>query len=133
MTYPIYIYQMNYTLMKYATVGGFGFLIDFSTTWFFKEIAIINPFIANSFGFSMAVIWNFTLNKYWTFDQIKNSTKAQFLKFLIISITGLILNNVFLYLIITNNQINFYISKLIVIAIVFFWNYTLNVYYTFKK
>jgi putative flippase GtrA len=123
---------MKITLFKYSIVGGIGFIIDFLITWFFKEKIKINPFLANSLGFLIAVISNFVLNKYWTFNEIHSTSSTQFLKFFFVSITGLLLNNFFLYLLTSKTKINFYASKFIVIALVFFWNYSLNTIFTFK-
>jgi dolichol-phosphate mannosyltransferase len=123
---------MNFTLFKYLIVGGIGFIIDFLTTWFFKEKVKTNPFLSNSLGFSIAVIFNFTLNKFWTFYGIHGSSSYQFLKFSIVSVTGLLLNNGFLYLLTKKAKVNFYVSKLFVVGIVFFWNYSINVVFTFK-
>ncbi|OUD37437.1 GtrA family protein, partial [Flavobacterium sp. FPG59] len=61
-----------------------------------------------------------------------NHLANQFLSFLIISIIGFLLNTSFLYLLQKNTKINFYVCKVIVIVIVFIWNFTANSLYTFK-
>ena len=118
--------------IKFGMVGLFGMVIDFSITWFFKEKLRINKYIANSLGFSVAVINNFLLNRYWTFENTSTPVAGQLTKFALVSITGLLINNTLLYLLLKGNKRNFYFIKLVVIGLVFFWNYFLNLLFTFK-
>ena len=118
--------------IKFGMVGLIGMVIDFSITWFFKEKLRVNKYIANSLGFSVAVINNFLLNRYWTFENTSNPIAGQLTKFALVSITGLLINNTLLYLLLKGNKRNFYFIKLVVIGLVFFWNYFLNLLFTFK-
>ena len=70
-------------------------------------------------GFSLAVVNNYLLNKYFTFQDRNTQLATQFLKFFVISIIGLALSNLFLYLVQKNAKLNFYLSKAIVIGLVF--------------
>ena len=118
--------------IKFGVVGLIGMVIDFSITWFFKEKLRVNKYIANSLGFSVAVINNFLLNRYWTFENTSTPVADQLTKFALVSITGLLINNTLLYLLLKGNKRNFYFIKLVVIGLVFFWNYFLNLLFTFK-
>jgi putative flippase GtrA len=70
--------------------------LDFLVTWLLKEKLRLNKYIANSLGFTCAVINNFYLNLKWTF-QVSGSqgTNVYLVKFILISIIGLGLNNSF--------------------------------------
>ena len=118
--------------IKFGMVGLLGMAIDFSITWFFKEKLRVNKYIANSLGFSVAVINNFLLNRYWTFENNSAPIAGQLTKFALVSIAGLLINNLLLYLLLRGNKRNFYFIKLVVIGLVFFWNYFLNLLFTFK-
>ena len=118
--------------IKFGVVGLIGMVIDFSITWFFKEKLRVNKYIANSLGFSVAVINNFLLNRYWTFENTSTPVAGQLTKFALVSITGLLINNTLLYLLLKGNKRNFYFIKLVVIGLVFFWNYFLNLLFTFN-
>lgn len=117
--------------LKFGIVGMSGMLIDFSTTWICKEKLQINKYIANSAGFTLAVFSNYLLNRYWTFQSTDNHIATQFSRFLLVSIIGLAINNLILYLLVKNTTFNFYLLKLFVIGIVFLWNYFANLLYTF--
>jgi putative flippase GtrA len=119
--------------IKFGLVGCCGLSIDFSITWICKEKLRINKYISNALGFLFAVISNYFLNKYFTFQDINNHLTTQFFSFLIISIIGLLLSTSFLYLLQKYTKLNFYICKGIVTIIVFFWNFSANSLYTFKS
>lgn len=119
-------------LIKFALVGITGMGLDFGTTWLLKEKVKINKFMANAAGFSIAVVNNFMLNKYWTFDNQNPIATEQFIKFLVISIVGLGINSLLLFILLKKIKGNFYLVKLAVIGLVFFWNFSANYLYTFK-
>ena len=118
--------------LKFGLVGIGGMLIDFSITWICKEKLRLNKFLSNSLGFSTAVINNFLLNRYWTFQKHASPFAGQFSKFLAVSLTGLLINNLLLYLLLRYARKNFYFLKLVVIGLVFFWNYFANILFTFN-
>jgi putative flippase GtrA len=125
-------YFFSSQLIKFALVGITGMGLDFGTTWLLKEKVKINKFVANAAGFSIAVVNNFILNKYWTFDNQNPIATEQFVKFLVISIVGLGINSLLLFILLKKIKGNFYLVKLAVIGLVFFWNFSANYLYTFK-
>ena len=125
-------YFFSSQLIKFALVGITGMGLDFGTTWLLKEKVKINKFVANAAGFSIAVVNNFILNKYWTFDNQNPIATEQFIKFLVISIVGLGINSLLLFILLKKIKGNFYLVKLAVIGLVFFWNFSANYLYTFK-
>lgn len=117
--------------LKFGVVGLSGMAIDFGVTWLCKEKMKWNKFVANSLGFCCAVINNFLLNRYWTFGAAAQPMGEQFMKFVLVSLTGLGLNNLLLYLLLKHAKANFYVLKFVVIGLVFFWNYFANFIFTF--
>lgn len=118
--------------IKFAIVGTSGLFIDFGITFLLKEKLAYNKYIANSIGFSFAVISNYFLNKYWTFKDLDPEILSQAGKFVLIAIIGLIINNQVIYLFTFNKRWNFYLAKVFAIAIVVIWNFTANYFYTFS-
>jgi len=119
-------------LLKFGVVGASGMLADFSVTWLCKEKWKLNKYIANSLGFSFAVINNFLLNRYWTFNYSHQPFTAQFAKFTLVAVSGLIINNILLHLLLQFSRKDFYLLKLSVTGLVFFWNYFINFLFTFN-
>ncbi len=124
----------QYTLvrfLKFGLVGLSGMAVDFSATWLCKEKLKWNKYLSNSIGFTLAVINNYILNRTWTFRNTSAVT-PQFLRFLLVSLAGLAINNLLLYIFVKKINRNFYVLKLLVIGIVFFWNYFINLLFTFN-
>ena len=119
-------------IIKFGLVGFVGLLVDFSVTYFLKEKVLINKYIANATGFTCAVISNFFLNKYWTFNSASNQfITNQFFLFATISVIGLCINSSVIMLLIKKMNMRFYLSKAIAVCIVFIWNFLMNNYITF--
>ncbi|MFO8148045.1 MAG: GtrA family protein [Bacteroidota bacterium] len=118
--------------VKFALVGTSGLFIDFGITFFLKEKFSSNKYLANSIGFSFAVISNYFLNKYWTFQDFNPEILFQGLKFVFIAILGLLINNLVIYLLNHHKRLNFYVAKVFAIGIVVLWNFTANYFYTFS-
>jgi putative flippase GtrA len=120
------------SFLKFGIVGLSGMAVDFSVTWLCKEQLKFNKYISNSLGFCCAVINNFLLNRYWTFEHTMHPFAELFAKFALVSITGLLINNLLLYLLLKYFKNNFYFIKLVVTGLVFFWNYFINFLFTFN-
>ena len=118
---------------KFALVGMSGLIIDFAVTFVLKEKLKINKYIANSIGFVLAATNNYLFNRIWTFRNDHPDVPVQYVKFIAVSLIGLILNNAILKLLHDRLKLNFYIAKLIAIGIVLFWNFTANLFFTFNN
>lgn len=119
-------------IVKYGLVGLSGMAIDFTITWLCKEKLGINKYLSNAVGFCFAVTSNFIFNRHWTFESHTQQFTGQFAKFILVALTGLLINNLLLYLFVKKFNLNFYVLKLTVIGCVFLWNYLLNLLFTFN-
>jgi putative flippase GtrA len=118
--------------LKFCIVGFSGMIIDFGTTWLLKEKLKINKYIANSTGFILAASSNYLLNRFWTFHSINPRVATEYASFIIISLIGLAINNLIIYLLNEKIKINFYLSKLFAIGVVTVWNFFMNYMITFR-
>ena len=123
--------NMIIKLIKFITVGFSGLIIDFSITYICKEKVLINKYLSNSLGFTIAATSNYFLNRIWTFKSENPEILTELSTFFIISIVGLFINNSMLWVLNNNFRINFYLAKLGAIIITTFWNFFANYYLTF--
>lgn len=124
---------MNFIkFLKFGLVGFSGLVLDFAVTWVCKEKLKLNKFVANGFGFLVGVTNNYLLNKYYTFQDNDPHIAAQFISFLIIAVIGFTINTSVLYSLQKRTTINFYVCKIAVTVLVFFWNFGANSFYTFQ-
>lgn len=118
--------------IKFCVVGGSGVIVDFGITYLFKELFKANKYIANSLGFITAATSNYFLNRMWTFASNDPHIAAQYLIFIGISVVGLAINNLVIYILNDRFKFQFYLSKLIAIGVVTFWNFFMNYFFNFK-
>lgn len=118
--------------LKFGIVGASGMVIDFATTYFFKEIVKIQKYVANAIGFTLAAVFNYFLNRVWTFESHNANIPFEFMKFFIVSLIGLGINTLILYILVSKFKKPFYFSKLIAIGIVMLWNFFVNWIVTFN-
>jgi len=115
--------------LKFGIVGITGMVIDFSITFLLKEKIKIHRYIASSTGFTVAATSNYFLNRIWTFESHDPKVLIQYSSFIIISVIGLGINNLFLWLF--EKKLPFYIAKLFAIGVTMVWNFLANYYITF--
>ena len=118
--------------LKFLVVGLSGMIIDFSITFICKEKLKLNKYVANSLGFSIAAVSNFYWNKQWTFDSSNSDFSTEFYWFMGISIISLFIYNSIVWIGINRMNINFYISKIIGIFFITFWNFFAHLLITFQ-
>jgi len=118
--------------IKFCTVGFSGMIIDFGTTWILKEKFKLNKYISNSTGFILAATTNYILNRYWTFHSGNKQLATEYMSFMLISLAGLGINNIVIFLLHDKLKLNFYVSKVFAVGVVTVWNFGMNYLFTFK-
>jgi putative flippase GtrA len=146
---------------KFVVVGTIGFILDFGTLTFLIEVvnlpglvaenttfsAGVGLVLANTISFSLAVLSNFTLNRYWTYPESRTKKKRlQLPQFALVSIVGLLINN-FIFALTTPlfnslldilefipDSIDGYMpAKILATIVVLFWNFFVNRYWTYQN
>jgi len=117
--------------IKFGLVGFIGLIIDFSITYFLKEIIKIHRYLANSIGFIIAASSNYYFNRVWTFESRNQHIIQEYSVFIIVSLIGLFINNLFLFLFESKLNIKFYKAKFLAIIVTTAWNFFVNYFYTF--
>lgn len=121
-----------YKFLKFCAVGFSGVFVDFGLTWLLKEKAKFNKYLASSLGFVTAATSNYFLNRFWTFHSQNNQIVTEYFSFFFISIMGLGIVNLLIYIANDRLKINFYVAKLLAIVVVTIWNFVMNYSFTFR-
>jgi dolichol-phosphate mannosyltransferase len=119
-------------LLKFMVVGALGALIILGVTYGLTQIIGINYLISTAIAIEVSIIFAFLLNNYWSFAKVANSigTFQRMVRYNIISLIGLSLNELILFSLTGFFHIYYIMSELFSIIIVFLFNYMLNVRYT---
>lgn len=117
-----------------AFLGG---LIDYGVMIFCTEVLGIYYPISIAIGGIIGAIFNFSVNRYWTFNGDKASKApvgAQLVKFIFVVAGSIFLKSTGTYLFTNWLKINYKFSRIIVDIIVSLgFNYLLQTYWVFKK
>ncbi len=130
-------YPVILQITKFAIIGVFNFILDFSIYWYLTrtmEFMQTNYLLAHSISFLAAVTSSFLMNRAWTFRAVEtvSSYRRQYIKFFTVSLGGLLLSSLLLYLVVSHLQIMDLIGKFLVAIVVMFWNFSLNKLWTFR-
>lgn len=111
-------------LMRFGIVGGTAFLIDYGILYCLTEFADINYLISGMFSFAISVIYNYILSRIWVFEVKENNNKIkEFSIFVILSIIGLGINQLIMYIGVDKIGIHYMVTKIIATAIVMVYNF----------
>lgn len=111
-------------LFKFGIVGAIAFAIDYGILIFCKEILNIDVLISSAIAFTISVIFNYLASVKWVFVVNKNANKkANFIIFILLSIVGLILTELIMWIGTKKLSINYLIVKIVATAIVMCFNF----------
>ena len=111
-------------IMKFVIVGGIATIIDFGVLVLLKEVFGMKPVIANVISFTVSVIYNYIASVKWVFDVNKDQDKkTQFVVFVILSVIGLGINTLIIWLCDDVLGIYYLIGKVLATGIVMVFNF----------
>lgn len=120
-----------FKFLKFCVVGVTGTVVDFGLTWICKEKFKTPKFVANAIGFVVAATSNYFLNRWWTWGSTNSQVGVEYTKFFAVSLIGLGLNTLILYILHEKMKVNFWVSKVFATGVVMIWNFLANNFFTF--
>lgn len=111
-------------IIKFGFVGGSAFLIDYGVLFVLTEFFGIYYLVSSTISFALSVIYNYILSVKWVFDVKGSRSKGQeFIVFLVLSIIGLGINQIVMWITVEKLHIYYMISKIGATAIVMVYNF----------
>lgn len=110
-------------LFKFGIVGFIAFLIDYFLLYFLTEYLNVYYLISSTISFIVSLIVNYILSIYWVFDVTKKQTFKEVLLFVVLSVIGLGINQLIMYLGADIINIHYMICKLAATFIVMVYNF----------
>ena len=117
--------------LKFGVVGFSGVFVNFGVTWLFKEILKLNKYVSNIIGFIVAATTNYLLNRWWTFQSTNPQVGTEYAKYFLISLVGLGIDTLTVYVLNGKLKWNFYLSKVFAVGASTLWNFFGNLLFTF--
>lgn len=112
--------QLSRQLCNFGIVGVVAFLIDYGIMNILYTKLGCTLLIANTCGFIISTIVNYILSKKHVFDM---KTSNAFIKFTVLSILGLLINNITMILCIDCMTFGTLVAKIIATCVCMIWNF----------
>lgn len=110
--------------MKFGIVGVLAFLIDYGLMVALTEFFGVPYLISNTISFIVSVVFNYLASMRYVFERRDDlSRHREFIIFVILSIIGLILNDLLMWVCVGLLFIDYRIAKFIVTFLVAIWNF----------
>ncbi|RZM22709.1 MAG: GtrA family protein [Pedobacter sp.] len=126
-----------YVFLKAQLSAFTGGIIDYLIMIFCTEVLGIFYPVSIAIGGVIGAVFNFSVNRYWTFEGSKASQSpvgAQLARFVVVVAGSILLKSSGTWLFTTYLHIDYKISRIIIdIAVSLGFNYVLQTYWVFKR
>ena len=111
-------------IMKFGVVGVIAFVIDYGVMVFLTEVFGLNPVVSATISFIVSVIFNYIASMRYVFSHKEDmSRRREFVIFVVLSVIGLIINNLCMWAGVELLGVHYLITKIGATAIVMVWNF----------
>ena len=110
-------------IIKFGIVGIIAAIVDFGVLVALKELLSIDVIIASSISFCVSVAVNYLLSMAFVFKSKNQNKVKEFTIFVLLSIGGLLLNEVILWVAVEFASLYYLIAKLLATIIVPIYNF----------
>ena len=119
--------------MKYAVTGGTAIAIDFAIYVVLTRFGHLPYLASRAVSFSLALFWNFTVNRNWTFQAKTGKVSQQAPRFLIVMALTLLLNLILMRIGVSNLHLNDLFVLVVVTSLTAIVNFSAHLLWSYKS
>lgn len=118
------MHKLIQQFLKFGVVGTLAFFIDYGLLVLFVEVFGVNAVVAAAISFTISLIFNYFASMRYVFTHRKDmSRQKEFAIFVILSVIGLGINEVLMYVGVEILVVSYLLVKLFATAVVLVWNF----------
>lgn len=118
-------------IFSYLLVGCVSILFYFTSIFILVECFHQEPVLSSALSFILMTMISYFLNKRFTFNG--DSSRRTFIKYVIVSGLGFVLNSTIMYVIIHIYSFHYSVGEIVTTLVIPIINFALNNYWTFKE
>ena len=116
-----YLFQQ---FMKFGVVGVIAFVIDYGLMVLLTELAGVEYLLSATISFTVSVVFNYVASMRYVFTHKQGlSRRREFVIFVVLSVIGLLINDVLMFLGTSLLGISYLITKIVATAVVMVYNF----------
>ena len=119
-----YIIAARKQIFRYVVVGSSGFGIDFLTLYILTAFVGLVPTVAVVFNQVITLSYNFTLNKYWSFEN-KQMPHKQLVRYLSLAAWNYAFSVGAMYVLNEQFGVHYLVARLLSVITMVSWNFLL--------
>jgi putative flippase GtrA len=124
---------LEFKVVRYFFVGGAAAVVDLSLFFIFAWLLGFNYLLVGVGAFTVAAIFNYLLSIRYVFvSGARFCGRKEFAWVYLVSICGLLLNQIILYISVAVLHQDMMLAKIAAIGLVFGWNYLARKHFVFK-
>lgn len=127
-----YAWRSRYQFAKYFIVGVSGVIIDMITLIFFKEHLGFLPVLAVALNQAIVLVYNFLLNKYWSFKNTE-MPKKQVIRYLMLAAFNYGFSVLTMYIFSDVLNFDYRLVRICTIILAVSWNFMLYKHWVYKE
>jgi putative flippase GtrA len=110
--------------IRYGFTAVVAFFVDFGLLYVFTTHLHMFYLLSTTASFAISVVVNYAMSTKWVFaNRNKQQRMVEIIMFVGICTIALVLNDLFMWVFTSQLDIYYLVSKLITVAIVFFWSF----------
>ncbi len=121
-------------VIKFGIVGVISTLMDYGLMILFTEVFGLYYLLSSTLSYGISLIFNYLASMKYVFRGRKDVSRLkEFLIFTLLSLLGMGINQLILWLIVENAGIDYRISKILATVVVMIWNFVTRKLFLEKK
>lgn len=110
--------------LKFGVVGVLATAIDFAVMILLTELAGLDPVVSAGISFTVSVVFNYLASMRFVFRRREDLSRgAEVTVFVILSLVGLAMNELLMWVGSTLLDLNYVLVKVVATAVVMLWNF----------